>query len=242
MSLADDWITGLGGPNSPGNDLDGHLGYPAIGLTAQNPIEGDFSLAMAGSGSSGGGSFISNSTAGWAIRDTAPKGFSSGRIRCFINPVASFPANHGVFAMATSTDLSVGSGMQGYAVILDSILGNNKAQMVYMTDGSSPSVGGSSGSTYVNLGETSNGVWSLDSPAIIELEWHVDAARLNGVHLIGRFASSTEGSPTTFAEVVHVGTPAILGPSQGEGVFCNKSTNTMAVLFDCIKVYEMPEI
>ena len=236
-----DWITGLGGPNSPTNDLDGSGGYPALATSTLTPIESSNTLAISGSGLAGGGSSISNSTAGWAIQNVKPKGFLSGKIRCLINPVDSNPANHGVFSMASSTDMSVLSGMEGYGVILDSILSNNNVRLIHITSGSSTSLGSAAGSTYKLLGSTTSSVWTEDNIYSIELEWHVDA-RLNGVHLIGRFGVGNDfANLTTFAEVIHTGN-ATTGPSVGEGIFCNKSINTMAVLFDKIQVFEMPEI
>lgn len=235
MSLSD-FITGSG-------NLNGNAGYPAFGVTSMTPLSDTFSLSMAGDGLSGGGSLISNSTAGYAIQNIQPHGFLSGKIRCLINPVISAPANHGVFAMATSTNMSVLSGTEGYGVILDSILNQNKVQLIHITSGSSPSVGGGAGSTYTNLGESSHGVWTQNNVYSIELEWHVDIARLNGVHLIGRFGVGNDfNSLSTFAEVIHTLPNAVVGPSSGEGVFCNKSTNTLAVLFDKIQVFEMPEL
>jgi len=227
MALSD-FITNSGNFNGNGP-------YPALGQTTVTPIAGTKSLAMASTAGE-----ASNSV-GYIIQDVQPHGFLSGKIRCFINPVVSGPANHGVFAMASSTDLLGGSGTKGYACLLDSVFFNNNAQIVYFEDGISGSIGGAGGSSYTSLGQSSNGIWSTGTPVAIELEWHVNIAVLNGVHVIGRFGSDFNNL-AVFAEGIHVGPTAATGPSSGEGVFAKKITNTMSVLFDSVQVFEMPEI
>jgi hypothetical protein len=218
------------------NGMNGLGGQPAAGISLTY-FSGSSSLVFSGAGGHGvddGGDQASAN----AYPSGLPKGFTSGKMRTLINPVQSGPANHGLMRMQSATNMQAGHDSKGYAIMLDSLLFNNKVVLVRMNDGISPSLGGALGSSYTLLGLTSDDIWTENNIYAIEIEWYVNVL-IPGTHVIGRFGTMSDFSDlTVFAEVFDNSSHAVI-TSIGEGPYASLTTNGLIVAFDNTQMISM---
>lgn len=139
----------------------------------------------------------------------------------------------GIGCLFSQTDLTPGSGAQGYLLVMDKATPGPRVLLLHMTNGVSGSPGAATTPedphTYVVLAATDINAFTGGLAYRLKLEWYVDAVQLKGVFLRASFAGAV------LWQIVYTGAAAYIpgvAATSKYGVVGMQKTNPTIMYFD----------
>lgn len=180
-------------------------------------------------------------TGGVASNDGAGYKVLHGRLRGTVafDPSDNTPGHIGLVVMQSEAELAFGGTGKAYGLILDTVLSQNKIELIQVNTGISASPGSALSTSYTVLAASDNMVISVGVPYLLDLEWESDPDILHGVRLQ---ATVTQPGGDVLADwdIVYTGSAAYMPTDAGDlvgcGVLLSMATNRVKGNFQNVAV------